>query len=65
MFIRKVNGREYKTESGMPIKERLEKVLSDILSDKYDAKIKITLEDCEDVLIGEVEDDDSEKKTNS
>lgn len=48
MFIRKVNGREYKTESGMPIKERLEKVLSEILSDKYGAQITITLKDRED-----------------
>ena len=58
MFIRKVNGREYKTESGMPIKERLEQVLSEILSDKYDAKITITLkdfDDSEDVLIGQEE----------
>ena len=56
MYIRSVNGMEYKTESGVPIKTRLEKGLSEILSDKYDAKITITLkdwEDSEDVLIGQ------------
>ena len=48
MIVRTVNGREYKTESGVPIKTRLEQVLSEILSDKHDAKITITLKDWED-----------------
>lgn len=42
----------------MDIKTRLEKVLSEILSDKYDAKIRIELEMKEDVEnVPRVQDD--------
>ena len=50
-FTSKVEKPQHKEEKGMDLKTRIEKVLSEILSDKYDAKIRISLvmEESEDV----------------